>query len=209
MVLLLLASRSPAQQPSVHFPAGTDLGLIFSTRDLLLGLEEYQGGLGLKIAGDEMAYRVLFDVFFSSVNDSYAVALGLAAERHLLMTGRVSPYAGAALTLEAARTSTTDVNTGIERDTLSLPVSLGAMFGVEVFVFRFLSIFAEYSISATLQYNTITETLSGTRSTDRTWDWSVDAGMGNQARIGVVLYFSVRRELDLSGSPGQQQTARK
>ena len=199
LVLVLLAVRSSAEQRSGPILPGQDIGVIFSAKDLLLGLEEYQGGLGVKIAGDKVDYRLLFDVFLSSVNDSYAAALGVAAERHLPMVDRVSPYVGATLGLEAARTITRDASTGVRTDSLSLPFSLGAIFGVEVFAFRFLSVFAEYGLTGTLEYTSTTQTGPGIDETHSSWDWSLETGMGNKARIGVIVYFAPRRNLQLPG----------
>ena len=184
-----------------------DLGLIFSTKDILFGLDEYEGGLGIKIAGDKVAYRGLLDVLVSSVDDSFAAALGVAVERHFL-ENRVSPYFGGSLTLEMARSITDEAFTDTRTNRFSMPVSAEAIAGVELFVTRLVSVFAEYSLSVTVSPTWVTETVAGVENKRTEVDWSLDMGLGNQSKVGVVVYFITRRDLHLPAWSSSQPAPR-
>jgi hypothetical protein len=150
-----------------------DLGLIFNSSNILLGLESYQAGIGGKMAWGNLALRGVVGLGFIGASQAFSVDFGLAIENHFL-PGAISPYYGA-----FAR-----VGYNLQPDVLSIiPFSVGAIIGVEVFLFDFLSVFAEYSLAATF---TKTDDLITDEST---LDWIIDAKMGNNSMIGVVVYF--------------------
>lgn len=198
LVLTLIVLCASPLYPIGSALRGQDLGFIFSTRDILLGLDEYQGGIGVKLAGDRLAYRGLLDVFVSTVDESFSGALGLSVERHL-QTDRVSPYIGACLTLELAKSTTEDAFTNTRTERLSMPISSAAIFGVELFLARSVSLFAEYSLSLTFSPTWVTETVSGVEDKRSDAEWSLDMGLGNQSKIGIVVYFVTKRDVHLSG----------
>ena len=70
-----------------------DLGIIFNTNDLTLGLQSYQGGLGAKIGWGSLYLRGLFDFTVNGSSQSFAIDGGAALEYHLI-PGPISPYIG-------------------------------------------------------------------------------------------------------------------
>jgi hypothetical protein len=152
-------------------PGPVDLGIIFSMPDLLFGLESYQAGLGVKVGREKVDYRGMFDVAINGTARSFAVRSGLATEFHLT-PDPLSFYWGAV------------ANAGFSSQPGSVSVlslSLGAIAGIEVFPLEFLSIFVEYCLEAG-----ITVTWAGAAPEIV---FMSDAGMGNDGRIGIVLYF--------------------
>ncbi len=190
VVLLWLSSTTAHAQGPLSALRQNDVGLIFNTDSILFDLESYQGGVGVELSGDKMAYRLLFDFFYSTESDALDVSLGAAVERRLA-TGRVTPYAGGSLTLGYGKADDGEVKT------VSVPVTVGGLFGVEVYLLRFLSIFAEYDLSVTMKYDRTESSVGGLESSDTTVDWSVQLGPGNQSKIGVVFYFLRGRDLQL------------
>jgi hypothetical protein len=162
-----LLKLSPAQ-------GSHDLGLIFSTNNLLLAPEGYQGGIGAKIGWGTFALRAAVDLVLNGSSQSTSVLAGAAGEYHLA-PGPVSPYVGGFLQAGYMQQS----------NTLSVvPITVGALAGVEVFVFDFLSLFAEYSLSLTVTATT------DLQSSQTTVDYLVQTGVGNGSKLGIVIYFT-------------------
>jgi hypothetical protein len=68
--------------------------------------------------------------------------------------------------------------------------STGAVLGVEVFILEYLSFFAEYSLSYEGSISTSSTSDDGTvTDIDPVYDYSIDTGMGNEAKIGIVIYL--------------------
>jgi hypothetical protein len=150
-----------------------DVGIIFSVPDLLLGLESYQAGLGAKLGLEKVDYRVLFDVTINGTASSFSFQGGLAAEFHLTPDPLSFYWGGVA-------------NAGFMSQPGSvsaLSLSLGAIAGIEVFPFEFVSIFVEYCLETGFK---ITWTSLGTSPEVV---FLADAGMGNDGRVGIVIYF--------------------
>jgi hypothetical protein len=61
--------------------------------------------------------------------------------------------------------------------------SLGAIAGVEIYVLDFLSVFAEYTLVAVLSNATDLQT------SQNTFNYLINTGVGNSAEIGIVIYF--------------------
>ena len=161
----LISSLSPKK-------GANDLGIIFNTSDLLFGLESYQAGLGGKIGWGNLCLRGLFDIAINGSSESFAVDAGATLEYHII-PGPISPYIGAS----------SNAGYMTQASTISaITISIGAVAGVEVFVFEFLSIFAEYSITADF----ITTTDLQTSQT--TFDYLINTRMGNNAKLGIVIY---------------------
>ncbi len=169
---------------------GYDIGLIFNTNDLLLDFESYQGGLGVKLSGEELAYRLLLDLFGSTESHAFSLSLGGAVERHW-GSARVQPYVGGYLTFGFGSSDAAGTKS------VSLPVTAGGLFGVEIYIFRFLSLFGEYDLSLTMKYSKTETSTAGVETTDQSTDWTLQLGSGNQSKIGIVFYFQQGRDLRL------------
>jgi hypothetical protein len=162
----LIPNLSPAKGPN-------DLGIIFNAKDLLLGLESYQAGLGAKIGWGNLCLRGLFDFTLNGSAETLGVNVGMTAEYHLI-PGPISPYLGASAGGGYMKQG------GIAS---AVSFSLGALAGVEVFVADFLSVFAEYALAADFTYTT------DLQSSQSTFDYLVSTRMGNNARLGIVIYL--------------------
>ncbi|MFW6139180.1 MAG: hypothetical protein ACOC7U_08405 [Spirochaetota bacterium] len=164
-------------------------GLIFNVNDILLDVDSYQGGVGLKRYWKEkMAYRAMFDFGYSKSSSSWLVSAGGTVEHHFI-PGQISPYIGGFL--DAAFTwykDETDADNWTK--VASIPISAGPVLGLEVAVFNVLSLFAEYSITLDFTYTITKQSVAGSESKDTSTDFGVSTGMGNDAKIGVVVYFN-------------------
>ncbi len=126
---------------------------------------------------------------FSFFNGFDLVSLNFDAglENHFL-PGSISPYWGGFFSLGLiSLMSTVDANNWSQNITTQL--SAGGLFGVEIFIFDFLSLFAEYSLSATLNANTTSNSIEGFVETTAEYEHTLDIGLGNESRIGIVIYF--------------------
>jgi hypothetical protein len=150
-----------------------DLGVIFNTSSLLLELESYQAGLGAKIGLGRLGLRGSFGLGINGSASSLDLGAGVAAEYHLTPQP-VSFYAGGSLDAGYVRQS------GL---LWSVPLTVAVLAGVEVFPFEFLSLFAEYKIAFSFSATTLFST------SQTTFDYLLQTGIGNGARIGLVLYF--------------------
>jgi hypothetical protein len=177
--LVAIAANAQTKAPSpfqkLDVPQGSyDLGLIFNTSSILLDLESYQAGLGLKIGRDKVSFRGLFDLVLNGASDSFALNAGTAIQFYLIPGLSISPYVGGSVGGGYMR----------QADAMSMVVlSVGALAGVEVFLFDFLSVFAEYAITADFTLST------DIPSSQTTFDYLVDTGMGNNSKLGIVIYF--------------------
>ena len=69
-------------------------GIIFNVNSIMLDVESYQGGIGLKrYFRDKWAYRAAFDFGYSNSSNSWLVSIGNTFEYHFI-TARISPYVG-------------------------------------------------------------------------------------------------------------------
>lgn len=172
-----------------------DLGVIFNTDNLFFDLESYQGGVGIKLAGEDLTYRAIVDMYTSTVADASSFGVGVGVEYHFEQ-GRVSPFAGGLLSSFYTRAedgSTSD----LVISSRTFEIALGGLFGVEVYLTRFLSLFVEYDLSLTYDSTKITEELAGEKTSEYTRDWTFDLGIGNQSKLGVVFYFYRDRNFPL------------
>jgi len=131
----------------------------------------YQGGAGCKYyAWPTLAFRALADIDFVTAVDpvgartvNSALSLGLGVEKHLKTEG-VSPYWGGLL---GARTLS---QTGQPN---RIDFYFGALFGLEVAIFRNFSLFAEYDLVASLGAD----------------GFSIRLGNDKGTLFGVAVYF--------------------
>ncbi len=178
-VLLVFLSLTAYGQVGAAFQKVTpksgpiDIGIIFNSPNLLLGLESYQAGIGLKLGLPRADLRGMVDFVYNGGASSFALQTGLAAEFHQTPEP-VSFYWGGVVGAGFMTQSG-----GLVR----VPLSAGLIAGVEVFPFPFVSFFVEYGLEAGA---TISWASPGATPTV---DILADIGMGNDARIGIVLYF--------------------
>jgi len=164
-------------------------GIIFNVTDILLDLESYQGGVGIKrYSTDSLAYRVSFDFNYTDKSSSWLLVLGNTLEYHFIR-GRVSPYFGGFLDIGYA-TYKDESDSNNWTKVSSIPLSIGPIFGVEVNIFEFLALFAEYSVSFDYTTTKTTTSDAGSESVQKESGFSIGTGMGNESKIGVVIYFN-------------------
>jgi hypothetical protein len=151
-----------------------DLGLVFSSGDILLDLESYEGGFGGKIGWGKFCLRSGIDLLINGSSDSFSLNATATGEYHLA-PGPISPYIGgyveAGYMSQAGTTST-------------IPLSVGAVAGVEVFLLDFLSVFAEYALACDFTFTT------DLQASTTAFDYLVDTGMGNNSQLGIIIYLS-------------------
>ncbi len=55
-----------------------DMGIIFNTTNVLLDIESYQGGIGMKIGGEKYTYRFLLDLLINTDFSPFSISAGAA-----------------------------------------------------------------------------------------------------------------------------------
>ena len=167
---------------------GTNVGIIFNTNNILMEVESYQAGVGIKIGDNSFAFRGMFDVYYSQMSDTLSFDIGMSLEYHLF-PGIVSPYLGGFI-----KGGYSSIYNEFDEEnytqSVSIPVSIGPIFGVEVFPLKFLSFFAEYAVSTKMLYTNDIVSSAGTITEKQNVNFTVDSGLGNNSKIGIVIYFS-------------------
>lgn len=173
-VLAVLAAMAMCA-PAVRADADSSprLGLIFGLASPLQALQPYAGGVGLKAVFGSSALRAGLTASYSSSTDSEALQAETVYEYHLAH-GTVSPYVGVLLGGGYQWTAPSGA---------SYLASAGAVAGGEVFLTRYLSVFAEYGLRVDFTF------LAGPAGSPAAVSWVAAAGMGNHSMIGVVLYL--------------------
>jgi hypothetical protein len=199
LVLLVLgcATAFPAGKTSlfaVGKPAAgeRDLGVIFNTNDILLDLESYQGGVGAKIGLGQYVLRPMADILLNTDFNPFSLTLGAVLEKHLL-PGPVSLYWGPSLEM-----GVTILNNRFDADNWTQNIawellSAGCVAGFELFIFDFLSVFAEYNLALTLGLNTDRMSVAGVESSTTEFTYKLDLGLGNSAMFGIVVYLTRKK----------------
>jgi hypothetical protein len=164
---------SPAAPASKSKQTLEDAGLIFNIGAAPFKIEPYQAGIGIKLGWKDVRLRGLLDVVASSASDSFSAKTGAALEFHRTPEP-VSLYIG----VSAGGTYMNQASAFS-----SVVLSAGALAGVEYFPLKFLSLFAEYSIAADFTWTT------DLASSLTTFDYLVDTRLGNDSKIGIVIYF--------------------
>lgn len=199
-LVLLAVSVSPllpAQRGSVG-PGKTpiagerDIGILFSTNDLLFGLEGYQQGVGVKVGVDKWMFRGMVDILLNNGFNPFSISLGGVLERHFL-PGPMSVYWGPSLeTGITISKDKTDADNWIQSIALPL-LTVGGVFGIEVFIFDFLSVFVEYQASLAFDLNISRISTAGSVSSTTEFACKLETGLGNNGMFGIVFYL-MRRE---------------
>ncbi len=199
LVLLVFSVTPPipAQQRSIWKgiapTAGErDIGILFSTNDILFDIEGYQQGLGAKISIDKWMLRGMVDILLNTGVNPFSLSLGGVLERHFL-PGPLSVYWGPSLeTGITISTDKTDEDNWTQNIALPL-LTVGRVFGIEVFVFDFLSVFLEYQAALALGLNIDRISTAGSVSSNTEFTYKFDVGLGNSGMFGIVFYL-MRRE---------------
>ena len=157
----------------ITLKAPDDLGFIFNTGNILLDLESYQAGLGAKLGWDKLYIRALFDLVANGGSHSFLLNTGATVEYHLIPEP-LSFYVGGSLVTGYMRQSNFIASTHL---------SVSAIAGIEYFPFDFISVFAEYAITADFTFSKDLQTLQNT------FDYLIDTRMGNDSKLGIVFHI--------------------
>lgn len=159
-------------------------GIVFNYAGSSINLESYQGGLGFKLQKAEIGHRIHADAFFALDSNIIDLGIGYTRERHL-HSGIAEPYLGFTVRTQIVRRRN-ELGGDSWQSTISIPLAVGPVLGVELRPTEFLGIFAEYELIASASAE-ITRSSEG--GTDTQFDAFADAAMGNNGRIGLVVYF--------------------
>jgi len=190
-------------------PGPIDLGILFSTSDILLDLEGYpHGGIGAKINlkdSRDWMLRGTADLLLQNEFDPFSISLGAAFENHL-WPGPISLYWG-----PTAETGfTTELGYKIDDDnwsrTSTWPLSLGCVLGIELFLFEFLSIFLEYQAALDLGLTTTRISTGGSVSSTTEFTYTFDIGVANKAMFGIVFYI-MKRDPEFGSSAAKAESS--
>jgi len=167
-------------------------GIIFNAPNLLLDIDDYQGGVGAKLVFDAFALRALFSLGLENVqgdspDSSFNVSTGVSVEVPFV-EGRVQPYWGALLDGSFA-SEQTESSDGDKSETTVVGGSLGPLIGVEVSVFQFLSLFAEYTLAFRIAHTSVEQEAGGVSSSDESTNYELGTELGNTGALGIVVYL--------------------
>ena len=180
LALSFAAGGSLAAQETRSF------GIVFNTSSIVLDLESYQAGVGIKIPGKIVDMRFSGEVNASNNFSSMRFGLGVAVERHI-RPGTVSPYFGGfAHAIFDSKKVETDAENWVQN--MSIPVSAGGILGVEYFILDNLSIFGEYALAVDLGIFINKTSEDGTVVTTPDHTIAIESRIGNNSKIGVVIY---------------------
>ena len=183
-------ARSPLFSPSL--PENYELGIIFSAPSILMDIERYEGGFGIKKSYKYWAVRWAADLIYASGSRLSSLSIMRAQEQHLSEIGfeklDISPYYGwfASVGYIRQRFLVDEEN---HINDMTFPITGGPIIGAELFLFEFLSIFAEYQLALEFDILLNRVTIAGTSVNNWGLDVLIDTKMGNSSRLGVVLYL--------------------
>lgn len=188
---ILFAADEPDKKVKKDKKADSDLifGFIFNSNNILVDISDYQGGVGMKIknlhfSGLTFDVRCSLGLTMNDGLDDFSIRTGLATEFHFMERGRLSPYWGLFINVDYIRSyNYIDENNWF--DTVLIPFSTGGIFGIEVFVFEFLSFFAEYNLSVNFSHTSI----ESPAETETIFTYNLTTELGNATMIGIVIYF--------------------
>lgn len=183
----LVAPEDEAPEVVVEERIPATMGFILNAPNLLLDVDAYQGGLGLKFRSPRAGLRLLASLGYESGAGAFETGFGLTYERPFF-TGRVTPYWGlaAGLGFESERVEA-DEDNSTQVQVFSLEA--GGVLGAEVLVVDFLSVFAEYQLGFGLASTAIEQRVDGELEEASSRNVFFGAGMGNKGAIGIVVYL--------------------
>jgi hypothetical protein len=168
-----------------------DLGFVLNAQNLLLDIESYEGGIGVKISKGKLVFRGAADLLINTDFNPFSITLGAALEKHFL-PGPISPYWGVFAELGFTRLRT-EIDADNWSQQLTYPLTFGALLGIEIFVFNFLSLFVEFGLPVMLGIDATDESVAGSVTHSSKFLYNVDLGLANQSMIGVVIYIMRRK----------------
>lgn len=177
-----IVAQEGEKEPAEFIP-----GFIFNTSNLLLDLNTYQGGVGIKLLYPDYALRVSAGGGYTGSSERLELTTGLTFEKPFY-TGRVTPYWGGVLLLEFSKEGSED-DTNDWEIVQGFEGNLGGILGVEFFILDFLSVFAEYELTAGLAWSGASQSTGGTVTESGSTNFAVTTGLGNNASLGVVIYL--------------------
>lgn len=163
------------------------MGFIFSTPNILLDIDEYNGGVGFKMKFPDFSLRFMGDFGYSSSTDIISFDLGASIEKPF-RDGRISPYIGGGI-LAGIENERVEIDADNWTTQLTIPFEASGYLGVEFFLLEFLSVFAEYEVALRFNSIKVSESINGTVTDTSNWNWDVNTGIGNSGRLGFVIYF--------------------
>ena len=188
ILVLIPVLGTAAQDAGEQEKKPLNAGMIFNLNESLFDFESYQGGVGIKLGRNAEDFRLLLDLYYSNSLNSFSGDIGIGLEYHL-KEASISPYIGVSAGLGYMSSKKVEVN---EDYTLRKDFTIyGApIFGVEIFLFDFLSVFAEYGLK--FKHNKITrEQKTGSETTtEEIKSIEIKSDLGNNSKIGIVVYFS-------------------
>jgi hypothetical protein len=180
LVCVFVAAGTAAGQEKRPF------GIIFSTGSILMEIQSYQAGVGIKLPGDQVDLRLGADVFAANSFNTFSVGGGIAVEKHF-RPGKASPYYGGFAHVGfTSQKDETDKDNWVQNSTLT--ASGGGILGVEFFLLENLSIFGEYALAADMSNITTKTTTDGKTEESSDFSITIDTRIGNSSKIGVVIY---------------------
>lgn len=194
IILLLILSVAIILPLTAFDTSKIETAFLFSTSDISLDLEGYEGGLGLKWKYNNLALRtsahLLLD--YSTDNDAgtseQGWGLGTTFEWHF-KDGRVSPYTGFGLCYDHTNEKI-QVDSANWTEDIMDTLTFGPILGGEIKVLDNLSIFAEYQLGMIFEWPTYKTTTDNDTVTEKADEgWLLDLGLGNQGMLGLVVYF--------------------
>lgn len=169
---------------------GMTPGIIFNTSNLLLDLAAYQSGVGLMLRNEDFALRSLVSLEYESGNDLFESTVGLAYMQPFF-SGGVYPYWGVSL-IGGYSFDRDEFDSQNWTETRALTAELAAIFGAELFLLKFLSVFAEYKLGISFSRSQVNQGSNGLETETLKKNFRIGTDLGNEASIGVVLYLSSR-----------------
>lgn len=163
------------------------IGFIFSAENILLDLNDYNGGVGMKMAFEKFSLRLMADFGYSSSAKIISGDLGASIEKRF-RDGRISPYVGGGLQFGIEH-ETVETDSDNWTKQLTVPSDIFAFLGIEVFLLEFLSVFAEYNVAFTFNGVSTSQSVDGIVTDSSNWNWDVSTGLGNSGRLGIVIYL--------------------
>ena len=137
-------------------------------------------------------FRGMVDVLLNTGINPFSISLGGVLERHFL-PGPLSVYSGPSLET-GVTISTNKINSDNWTQDIALPfLTVGGVFGIEVFIFDFLSVFVEYQATFALGLDIYRVSTSGSVSSTTDFTYEFDVGLGNSGMFGIVFYLMRRK----------------
>lgn len=167
------------------------VGLLFNSENVLLDLDDYQGGVGLKVVYPRFAIRGVLGFAYEHDSETSAIAGGITFEKPIVRA-LVTPYWGAMIRTDYSRErNETDADNWIESATTG--VVLGPIFGGELTITNNLGVFAEYQLVGRFSRTKIETSTNGATDTASNRDLQFGTELGNQGSIGIVVYLGESR----------------